>query len=458
MTGGLTNSQSEYIIDHLKHHAIISGEVSSLLKYGIPSQDNMVSVYFPESVKNYDPRKVIRIDGIPVLYPVGPERDSFYSLQGNSVVFHHDLLKSAFHLLSGYEEYRSGATDALGRFPYKASLQKQLGITTTPVVNYYFEAILEGLEKFCELNGIPFQRNRALTGPVLMLSHDIDRIDAYHFFETAFKFKQLFGLAPSPYDPGGRLRDAFTALYHFLNPFSKKNPFWNFDFLHSSASERGFRSTYFFLEKDGRHDNSRYRFSEQRIRDLMHRLAGYGHEVGLHGTIRSATDPAAMQQTLSNLNMAAPEPVKGVRQHFLKYASPDTAVLQEEAGLIYDATLGFAEHEGFRHSYCWPFRLYDHRVDCPLDLWEIPLNMMDVTMFYYRKLDYGAILRSVEQLAGEVVRFNGIFSLLWHNNFFDEMEFPGITNFYLQLLDRLKSFGMEGIPGKEILQRIVNSR
>ncbi|MCK4749464.1 MAG: hypothetical protein KAT15_20560, partial [Bacteroidales bacterium] len=368
--------------DHLEHHADLSGEIRSLISYGDSPAGEIPRVYFPASETNLDLRKVLWIDEIPVLYPVSDVKNAFYSFQDHHLVFHHDLLKSVFHLLSGYEEVKNGASDQYGRFPYKESLQFKLGIIRKPIVNYYFEIILEGLEEFCIKNGISFQRNTVFSKPVLMLSHDIDRLDAYHFFETAFKFKQLFGLAESPYNLSGKIRDAFSALYHFLNPFSNKNPFWSFDTLMKWESDRGFKSTYYFLEKEGgRHTNSRYHFHEKRIRKLLRNLSAQDHEIGIHGTIQSSTDQDAMDRTVRNLQEASPDPVVGIRQHFLKFKLGETAQIQEKAGLQYDASLGFAEHEGFRNSYCWPFRIYDFKNECRMDLWEIPLTVMEGTLF-----------------------------------------------------------------------------
>jgi hypothetical protein len=291
-----------------------------------------------------------------------------------------------------------------------------------------------------------------------MLSHDIDRLDAYHFFETGFKFKQLLGMAESPYNFKGKIREAVTALIHFLNPFSRKNPFWSFDTLMKWEAERGFKSTYYFLEKvGGRHLNSRYYFHEKRIISLLKKLSSSGHEIGIHGTIQSATDQSSMDQTVKNLQRSSPDPVMGIRQHFLKFKPGLTGQIQQKAGLRYDASLGFAEHDGFRNSYCWPFRIYDFQNDRPLDHWEIPLTVMESTHFYYRKLDLDASRKSIESLASEVVKFNGVFSLLWHNHFFDEHEFPGVTAHYTSILDYIQSLHMDGITGKEILNQMTQS-
>lgn len=454
MKGRLTESQKQYVLDHLGHHAVIGSELLARFRYGESTGPGTPFIHFPLSENALDFSRVIQANDIPILYPVSEETESFYTIRDNNLIFHHDLLKSAFHLLSGYEEFKNGASDQYGRFPFKESIQYKLGFVDRPIVNYYFEIILEGLEQFCTHNRIPFDRTPTFSNPVLMLSHDIDRIDAYHFYETAFKFKQLLGLAKSPYTLSEKFRDAFSALYHFLNPLSRKNPFWSFETMMEWESERGFKSTYYFLEKDGKHENSRYSFHEKRIRELLRKLSAQGHEIGIHGTIQSATDQAAMDLTLKNLQEASPDPVVGIRQHFLKFKPVETALIQETAGLKYDASLGFAEHEGFRNSYCWPFRLYDFRSGRPTDVWEIPLTVMEGTLFYYRELDLNSAMVSIEKLASEVLKFNGILSLLWHNHFFDEKEFPGITAFYLRLLDYFKSCGMEGLTGKKILQRI----
>ena len=287
-----------------------------------------------------------------------------------------------------------------------------------------------------------------------MLSHDIDFVEAYDFKETGFKFKQLLGLAVSPLNFKSKVRDAFTALYHFLNPFSKHNPFWNFGKLMEWEAERGFHSSYYFLEKDGKYDNSRYKFHKKKIRKLIEVLAARGNEIGIHGTMQSYNNPTAMQRTVEHLRAVSPKPVAGIRQHYLRFTPKLTAQIQAEAGLTYDASLGFAEYDGFRNSYCWPFKFFDFAEQKIMDHWEIPLTVMDVSHFYYRKLDLEQSKEAIENLTAEILRFKGVFSLLWHNSFFNESEFPGITAHYTGILDHFQSQGLEGIRGMEIISRM----
>lgn len=454
MKGRLTAIQLEYVLDHLGHHAKLSEKLRHLIAYGEKEAPGAASICFPASEAALDLDRIIRIDDIPVLYPLADHAESFFDFKDQSLCFHHDLLKSIFHFISGYEELKNKARDQYDRFPYKESLQYKLGIINKPVVNYYMEIILKGLKQFCEINSIPFQRSSLLKGPILMLSHDIDYVEAYDFRETGFKFKQLLGLADSPFNFKGRFRQAFIALYHFLNPFSKHNPFWNFEKLMEWEAERDIHSSYYFLEKDGDYDNSRYKFHKKKIRLLMERLADRGHEIGIHGTMQSYDNPGAMNSTVDHLRAVSPQTVTGIRQHYLRFKPGATAQIQAKAGLAYDASLGFSEFDGFRNSYCWPFKFFDFQEQKIMDYWEIPLSFMDVTHFYHRKLDFAQSSEAIEKLTDEVVKFKGVFSLLWHNSFFNEAEFPGITRHYKGVLDHLQSRGLKGITGREILEQM----
>ena len=143
MKGRLTSIQVDYVLDHIAHHAEVDDKLRQLINYGVKPVPGLASIHFPASEAAVDLDKVIRIDEIPVLYQVDKVSNSFYSFNENSLFFHHDLLKSIFHLLSGYEEVKNGASDQYDRFPYTQSLQFKLGIIDKPVVNYYMDIILK---------------------------------------------------------------------------------------------------------------------------------------------------------------------------------------------------------------------------------------------------------------------------------------------------------------------------
>jgi hypothetical protein len=181
-----------------------------------------------------------------------------------------------------------------------------------------------------------------------------------------------------------------------------------------------------------------------------------GQEIGLHGTVRSHHSIEALIKIKNELISVTGRNQTGIRQHRLMWKHPDTALIHEKAGIVYDTTLGFAGYEGFRNSYCHPFRLYDFEKERMLSYWEIPLIVMDSTLFYYRKLDFRDALKTIDQLLNEIAAFNGVFTLLWHNDYFDEVERPGITDFYNDLLERIMSANPEVKTGIDIIKQLTS--
>jgi hypothetical protein len=129
-------------------------------------------------------------------------------------------------------------------------------------------------------------------------------------------------------------------------------------------------------------------------------------------------------------------------------------MIHEKLNLLYDSSLGFAEHEGFRNSYCLPFKLYNFVEDNAFNVWQIPLAVMDNTLFDYRKLNYDQAHATIIALLNEVEKFGGVFSLLWHNNYLDDLDMPGIRRFYRNFIETISERNGVAISSKEIIPRI----
>ena len=226
--------------------------------------------------------------------------------------------------------------------------------------------------------------------------------------------------------------------------------------MRKNEKKHNIRSTWYFLEKEGRNTNSRYKFTDQRIKKMIQFLQEEGCEIGLHGTVQSTNNLSYMKRTYTNLQEVVKNQVIGIRQHMLSMQYPDTLRIQEQAGLKYDTTLAFAEHEGFRNSYCFPFKPWDFANDKMMDIWEIPLIAMDGTLLLYRKLGFANIIIEMESLIEEISKFSGVFSLLWHNCNFDEVEFPGITEFYNNLLKHIMKKNLQSLTGEEIYRKFIS--
>jgi hypothetical protein len=354
-------------------------------------------------------------------------------------------------LLSGYQEYKSTKKDNLGRFPYNESIQYKLGVLDKPIVNYYFEIILRGIEEFCSIHNIQFKRNNIFDNWKVMLTHDIDRIDTYALYELMFRFKQIIGLASSRYSWLYSLRLFFKYLYGFFTK-RKNNPHWDFDLIRQTEKKHGYSSVFYFLPKDQLHKDSYYKFDEPRILKLFQDLHQDGCEIGLHGTVKSVENYSAMEGIYRKLEKCSPQTPVGIRQHRLLFKFPETLKIQKEAGLKYDTTLGFAGHEGFRNSYCLPFKLFDFDNNQMIDTWEIPLTVMDGTLFGYRNLSVEEAKKSIHKLIQEIKKFNGTIVFLWHNGFEIDNPDKRIPKFYRTILEIFAGENGGSILGKDIIE------
>jgi hypothetical protein len=109
---------------------------------------------------------------------------------------------------------------------------------------------------------------------------------------------------------------------------------------------------------------------------------------------------------------------------------PDTWRIYEKAGLSHDSSLGHTEMPGFRCGTCHPYPAFDFEKRQKLSLIEIPLIVMDASVYstkyeslrrrYFKKI-FGTdsecfnIFDFVFFLKRQVLKVNGCFSILWHN-------------------------------------------
>jgi hypothetical protein len=429
----LDKNKIDYIFFHLKQHIDLADDFLNKIQFIENDNKNINSstgIVFKLSTNELIEDKIIYIDKIPVLFPVSNQQKSYTITHEGTLIFEHDFLKSAFYLLSGYQETQEFEPDQIGRFTYKSSLQFRLNIVNRAIVNEYFEIIINGLMEYARAHQFELKRKTPLAETfVFNLSHDVDRIDKYDFYYWGYKLKQIVGISPAS-------QNKFKLILLFCKGFLlwllgkyRPNPWWNFDYLREVERKYNFVSTFFFLPKHEKHVDAYYSFNEPRIKNLIQQLHDEGCEIGFHAPVEASVNLSLMRESLSRLKKIFSE-IVGIRQHFLANKYPQTQILQQEAGFVYDTTLYFAEHEGFRNSYCFPFHPFDFEKNQMLDLWEIPLTVMDCTLFDYRKLSFEEAESSVLQIVEEVKKYHGIFGMLWHNSYFEEEEHRGIRNFY----------------------------
>ncbi|AIZ63718.1 hypothetical protein PK28_08455 [Hymenobacter sp. DG25B] len=346
---------------------------------------------------------------LPFFFDKQPEQPLLMLKEGKALIGV-DLVSAAFYLLSGWQEYFSEERDQHGRYPYIASVQYRYGFVTVPVVNYYFDILKTAVE---HVTGQPLRPLRWAGGAAwaAFITHDIDNL------YSAWKAPAKAALRQ-----GKLLRFGRQLWQHFTH----KDAWNNLAQVQQTVAEYGAKSTFFFLPKN-RPDangtpNSDYALAL--ILPQIKALADAGAEIQLHGSIGTATDTdqlmrEAAMRMLPYRNEQSSMP--GIRFHYLSWEPRATPALLDDLAFEYDTTLGFPEHFGFRNSYCLPFYLFDFQRGRAHDFLEIPLNVMDATLYHpnYLRLRPDEILPALVPMFKEIERFGGVCTVLWHNENFD---------------------------------------
>lgn len=442
----LSKNKIAYVLFHLQQHVEFPQNFYSDFHYLSAEEYKQKKIkekiIFIADSSSLNLKKIQYFEEIPILFPNRRNSNEIFFIDNNSnLCIECDLLKSAFYLLSAYQETLDYEGDKYGRFPFEQSIQNKLNGIKKPIVNYYFSWIIKALQTFYKLKNQPLSLKN--TQARFILTHDIDSIDKYDVFFVGDKLKQLLRISKPKVAFIQAVKEFYDAMVNFLKFIKKPNPYWNFQFLINNAPKNTFRHIFFFLEKDQLHKDSYYKFSQKRVKKLFAFLKQKNCEIGIHGTQASHNSVKKMQETIAHLEENTGFKITANRQHCLKYKMPTTALIHQECGLQEDFTLGFAAHEGFRNAYCHRFKLYDFDKDRMIDVWQYPLNVMDGTLFGYRNLTFEQAELSVNELFKEVVRFGGNFTLLWHNSFLDEKVMPGITDFYLKIIKKVDLFFRE---------------
>ncbi|MEM2899903.1 MAG: polysaccharide deacetylase family protein, partial [Thermoplasmata archaeon] len=252
-------------------------------------------------------------------------------------------------LFTRKEEYELGLTDGFDRFPSSASLQKDI---TRPIVSEFL--IRNGLS-------IEFPNDKKFA---ICLTHDVD------FMNSRILAKTARGLPP-------KLRP-WKMIHKTRKILGYSNSIPNLIKMEEAYDAK---STFFLLPlQEGEPD---FNYSIEAINDEISELIRSGKEIGLHGGHYSYCDIEKLRNDKNKIEKAIGRQVSGYRNHRLRFRTPLTWNLLEQTGFEYDSTFGYVDAIGFRNGMCHPFRPFDLNKQRFISVIEIPLAIMDTTLFHY---------------------------------------------------------------------------
>jgi hypothetical protein len=358
---------------------------------------------------------------IPVIF--GDKKPKLFRTH-NSIHLPLDIFGSAFFMLSRYEEAVLQTRDIHDRFPAESSLAYKAGFLDRPIIDEYIEILWAAMKMLC-----PNLSRKPVTS-VLRVTCDVDVPYQVDYSNKAI-FRGLVNNLVKKSSPTLAKKNFKVRLRARKGDFSGdpylENLQWMMDINEKEGNSVAF---YFLAAKTDAVLDCRYRLGEPVIRSLLRTIHERGHEIGLHPSYHTYLngDQTTVEANLLRFALhdeGIQHEISGGRQHFLRWRSPVTARNWVQAGMNYDSSLAYAEHAGFRCGTSREFTMYDTLERKPLNLKQRPLIMMESSVISDRYMGLAYSKESLSEmlkLKQRSLRVSGQFTMLWHNNHFDNFE------------------------------------
>jgi peptidoglycan/xylan/chitin deacetylase (PgdA/CDA1 family) len=282
----------------------------------------------------------------------------------------------------------------------------------------------------------------------LALSHDVDRVAKRGQF--AYYIPQA--IVSRRFD---QLRCHLSSIVALLRG---DDPYWNFERIMSLEDELGVRSTFFFLNEQGKTNifkpqsmalfGGRYDLDSERIKQVIRKLLAGGWEIGVHGSYNSYQDGSLLKSEKEQLENILSQPVKGIRQHYLNLDVPETWQRQAKAGFTYDSSLGYSGRVGFRWHAVHPFYPRDPLTGERIPILQLPMAMMDGPL-----MQTDDPWREALALIDQAEQKQGVLTINWHQRAFNPWEYRERQEMYVRIIKECQQRGAWIAPLGEVAER-----
>jgi len=317
----------------------------------------------------------------------------------------YDIILPSFYLLSGWQE-QFIHLDSKGIHKIEEIPLYQNKLLHTPIVNQYalfLRDIFQETHNFIP----PWPGNKKYA---LALSHDVDYPLMIRWIE-AFIYMAKFGL--------------HSQISKIINIFKGEESFWKFDDWIKLEQSYNMKSAFYFCGLQGnliryflKAPDPFYDVQQENFKRIMRLIDNKNFEVGMHSSYFAYSSFNQFLKEKLQVEKSLGKPIFGNRHHYwhMNPNNPsETALIHEKIGLIYDSSICFDKHSGFRYSICSPFHLYDRIGNKPVSTLQLPPALMDDHLFGLSKYCHFESYQShIDSLIDSIKKYNGVFVADYH--------------------------------------------
>lgn len=316
-----------------------------------------------------------------------------------------DFFAAAFYLLSRYEEYLPHTKDSYGRFPHTGSLAFRENFLHLPLVNIWLQEVARLLlHKYPALVLQPSAFEFLPTYDVdIAFSHKgkglVRNIGALALSLLRFNLNAAWvnvkSLFSSQHDPGLEV----------------------FKWLQRMHIQYGIKPHWFFLAAQKIKGYDRNTSPKHPLFQNIAKQLNASGTIGLHPSTQSFNNSSLLHHEKEVLEEIIQERLIDTRQHYILFNLPETFETLISSGFKHDYSMGYGSINGFRASYCRPFKWFHLPKNQITDLTLHPFCFMDANSNFEQ--DFTA-----EEAESELLRYyhitkkvNGKLITVFHNHF-----------------------------------------
>jgi hypothetical protein len=338
--------------------------------------------------------------GLPVI---------FQTVAGSDLPF--DIFAASFFLVTRYEEYLEFIPDQYGRFASSSSLAFKHGFLDRPIVDLWAKELAKTFLK--RFPTVVFRRNEYKS----LLTIDTDQPFAYQGKNI---FRSIGGLFNDKNTGTPNLSDRYRIIAK-----GEKDPFDVFDYIFENIEKNNIDSRFFFPVGDHSKFDKNPSWKNEEYRNLIQKVSAR-FQVGLHPSFIAGGDGSLVSAEAVRLQSILGKKTISSRFHYIRLSMPRSYENALNAGISEDFSMGYPDEPGFRSGIARPYFFYNLSEDKQTNLRIIPFQVMDGTLYDYKKLNPESSKEVILKLINETRKVGGLFVSIWHNtSLLDNEEWKG---------------------------------
>jgi len=461
-------AEVSYLWEQILQHTMRFFKVDAL---GVLSQARVLFVSYKEALNIREPAVAIPVDIDSPLRPADPYKASFngteitlwnplpkpqgegwsafpdaivpvwYRHQTGTLIPAWNIFSNLFNLLTLKEERESTLRDVHGRFVAGMSPRYAPGLLEVPAFNEAVAVLVAACLGICK-DGYPrFTLNNLIKPPAVILSHDNDILRGNDFWTQSVRFLRIFqplirGRMPN-------IKNIWWILRNTLHPKS----FYLDNIAGIIDIERmlGVNSLFYFLNGTGGRFGAR---SGLELIPAARKHIPSGWDIGIHYNYDTLLDAERFSAQLRQLKSVTGGQIISGRAHYLRFDPEKSFSFLSSMGICCDETAGYSDCIGYRCGIAGPFQPYDPAAGKALNLWEVPLVIMDGTLMNQYCTKAPQVFRN---MMSHISKVGGAISLLCHPGLFFNPEFSEMRGVYRRLFGVARDFNAQGMSALSII-------